>query len=287
MSARRPSGPPRKNRQVFDAQSGSTLPGVPVRAEGEAATGDAAATRPTTASARRGTSTSTSTSATRSTTHGMALIATVHYGRDYDNAFWNGAQMVFGDGDGTSSTASRIAVDVIGHELTHGVTADDGGLDYQGQPGALNESISDVFGSLVKQYVARPQQTADAGGLADRRRPVHAERQRRRAALDEGARHGVRRPGSAARTRSRPHGRLRRRRADDNGGVHINSGIPNHAFYLAAVALGGIRVGEGRAHLVRDAARPGARRRRAVRRLRRADRRHGHAAVRRRGRAAP
>ena len=80
----------------------------------------------------------------------------MHYGVDYDNAFWDGTQMVFGDGDGTSSTASPSSVDVIGHELTHGVTQYTADLTYHGQSGALNESVSDVFGSLVKQYAPRP-----------------------------------------------------------------------------------------------------------------------------------
>ena len=80
---------------------------------------------------------------------GLHLDATVHYGRRYDNAFWNGQQMVFGDGDGDLFNRFTVSLDVIAHELTHGVTGDEAGLVYLGQAGALNESISDVFGSLV------------------------------------------------------------------------------------------------------------------------------------------
>ena len=145
--------------------------------------------------------------------------------------------MVFGDGDGELFHRFTIAVDVIGHELTHGVTEATAGLLYQGQSGALNESVSDVFGSLVKQRVLG--QDADRRRLADRRGPVHRGGAGRGAAVDERARHGVRR----RRARSRPAARrtcaTTSRRPDDNGGVHINSGIPNHAFYLAATALGG------------------------------------------------
>ncbi len=89
--------------------------------------------------------------------NGMRLDSTVHYQRNYDNAFWNGQQMVYGDGDEDLPEAQRlfnrftIAMDVIGHELTHGVTQNTGNLTYQNQSGALNESLSDVFGSLVKQ----------------------------------------------------------------------------------------------------------------------------------------
>src|SRR4029079_11658982 len=83
---------------------------------------------------------------------GMPLDATVHFGQDYNNAFWNSVQMVFGDGDGQVFNRFTIALDVIGHELSHGVTEDEAQLQYFYQSGALNESMSDVFGSLIKQY---------------------------------------------------------------------------------------------------------------------------------------
>jgi len=82
--------------------------------------------------------------------HGMPLVATVHYGDGYDNAYWNGKQMVFGDGGGDIFQNFSGSLDVVGHELTHGVTEFTAGLVYQDQSGALNESISDVFGSLIK-----------------------------------------------------------------------------------------------------------------------------------------
>ena len=85
-------------------------------------------------------------------TRGMKLDSTVHYGEDYNNAFWNGTQMVYGDGDGDIFQRFTKSIDVIGHELTHGVTQYEAALEYEGQAGALNESFSDVFGSLVKQY---------------------------------------------------------------------------------------------------------------------------------------
>src|SRR3954449_195078 len=95
---------------------------------------------------------------------GLPLKAYVHYGQDYDNAFWDGSEMVFGDGDGELFQRFTIAVDVIGHELTHGVTEDEAGLVYSNQSGALNESISDVFGSLFKQY-AKKQSAYQAAWL--------------------------------------------------------------------------------------------------------------------------
>ena len=214
-----------------------TLPGTLVRAEGAGRPATSPSTRPTTGSARRSTSTASVFGRNSIDDEGLPLDATVHYGADYDNAFWNGQQMVFGDGDGEIFNRFTIALDVIGHELTHGVTEDEAGLAYLDQPGALNESISDVFGSLVKQYALEPDRRP--GRLADRRRAVHRGRQRRRAALDEGARHRLRRPAARQGSAAGAHEATTCNTTDDNGGVHINSGIPNHAFYLAATALGG------------------------------------------------
>ena len=167
---------------------------------------------------------------------GMPLLATVHYGRNYDNAFWDGSQMVFGDGDGVIFERFTKSLDVIGHELAHGVTEHTAGLLYQGQSGALNESLSDVFGVLVKQHLLG--QSADQADWL-----VGAEllnpSVRGRALRD------MRNPGTAyddPRLGTDPQpahmdGYVDTR--DDNGGVHINSGIPNRAFVLAALAIGG------------------------------------------------
>ena len=77
--------------------------------------------------------------------NGATLVITVHYGVDYDNAFWDGAQLVFGDGDGVVFDRFTKPADVMAHEFTHGVTQFTAGLIYQDQSGALNESVSDVF----------------------------------------------------------------------------------------------------------------------------------------------
>ncbi|MFC5720155.1 M4 family metallopeptidase [Streptomyces gamaensis] len=167
---------------------------------------------------------------------GLPLNASVHYGRSYDNAFWNGEQMVFGDGDGRLFLDFTIPVDVIGHELTHGVTQYTANLDYQGQSGALNESVSDVFGSLIKQY-ALGQTAAEADWLigAGLLAPgVHGQALR-----------SMKAPGTAyddPQLGKDPQPATMDDYVDtpqDNGGVHLNSGIPNHAFYLVATALGG------------------------------------------------
>ena len=207
------AGPPRKNRQVFDAQSGSTLPGVPVRAEGEAATGDAAADEAYDGLGATWDLYFDVYERNSIDDAGMDLIASVHYLRDYDNAYWNGSQMVFGDGDGTVFNRFTLAVDVIGHELTHGVTGGDGEPHLPG-PARRAQRVGLRRVRLARQAVRRaPAADRRRGGLADRRRPVHAERQRRRAAVDEGAGHRVRRPGARRQgPAAEPHGRLRRRR---------------------------------------------------------------------------
>ncbi|GHH64135.1 metalloprotease [Kitasatospora indigofera] len=167
---------------------------------------------------------------------GMRLDATVHYGEHYDNAFWDGQRMVFGDGDGVVFGDFTACVDVIGHELSHGVTQFTAGLAYHDQSGALNESLSDVFGSLVKQYALR--QSADeadwligSGLLAPGVQGV--------------ALRSMKAPGTAyddprlGKDPQPAHLRDYVGTTQDQGGVHINSGIPNHAFYLLATALGG------------------------------------------------
>lgn len=168
--------------------------------------------------------------------NGLPLTASVHFGASYDNAFWNGSQMVFGDGDGQLFQRFTISLDVIGHELTHGVTEHEAKLAYFGQSGALNESISDVFGSLIKQYeLKQTAQSADwligAGLLAKTVKGV--------------ALRSMKDPGSAyddavlGKDPQPKHMKDFVHTFDDNGGVHVNSGIPNHAFYLVATALGG------------------------------------------------
>jgi Zn-dependent metalloprotease len=162
---------------------------------------------------------------------GMSLDGLVHFGTDYPNAFWDGAgHMFFGDGDGQLLTDTTKGLDVVGHELTHGVTQHEANLIYRGQSGALNESISDVFGSLVKQYYLK-QDAASADWLigADIVGPQLAPALR-----------SLKQPGSANPHDNQPSsmdGYVNS--TSDNGGVHTNSGIPNHAFYVIATEIGG------------------------------------------------
>ncbi len=171
---------------------------------------------------------------------GMRLDGFVHRGIGYNNAFWNGQEMVFGDGDGILFTDFTASLDVIAHELTHGVTEFSAGLEYSNQSGALNESISDVFGSLVKQW-AKGEATAQADWLigAEVFTP----------AVNADALRSMKAPGTAYShpdLGQDPQPDHMTRYVDlpntddgDWGGVHINSGIPNKAFYLTAIGIGG------------------------------------------------
>jgi len=95
---------------------------------------------------------------------GMTMMSSVHYGKNFNNAMWNGSQMVYGDGDGKLFVDFTNGNDVIGHELTHGVTQHTLQLNYQNDAGGLNESISDCFGSMFRQWQAK-QDSASADWL--------------------------------------------------------------------------------------------------------------------------
>jgi Zn-dependent metalloprotease len=169
---------------------------------------------------------------------GMELVSSVHYGVNFDNAFWNGAQMVYGDGSNQIFQVGKLtqALDVIAHELTHGVTQFTAALKYSKQSGALNEHFSDVFGVLTAQYSLR--QTADqASWLIGEGTLVPTLGRALRSMKEPGtAFSGDRQPSAMANYVELPNDNDPR---NDNGGVHINSGIPNRAFYLFATALGG------------------------------------------------
>jgi hypothetical protein len=221
---------------VHTAGNTTTLPGTPVRGSGDPASGDEAVDEA--ADGIDGALRLFADVFGRSSYDGAAteVSLTVHYGRDYDNAFWDGRQLVFGDGDGEIFDRFTKPVDVLGHELTHAVTEHTAGLHYRDQPGALNESVSDVFGSCLKQWLLG--QTVDqadwlvgaglflpgvaARGLRDMANPGTAYddpllgKDPQGASMDDYV-----------------------ETTDDNGGVHLNSGIPNRAFHLAATSIGG------------------------------------------------
>jgi len=227
---------PAVQRTIYDAGHTQTLPGKTLRSEGGPAVGDISVNEAYDGLGNTFDFYLNVYQRNSIDNAGLPLDASVHFGNNYDNAFWNGQQMVFGDGDGVIFNRFTTSVDVIGHELTHGVTGSEVNLTYQGQSGALNESVSDVFGSLVKQF--KLNQTADkadwligAGLLAP--------------GISGVALRSMKAPGTAYHDKTlgkdpQPADMKHFvQTSQDNGGVHTNSGIPNRAFYLVATAIGG------------------------------------------------
>jgi Zn-dependent metalloprotease len=231
-----------KDRRVFDAGFGSELPGRLARGEGGPATGDPAVDEAYDGSGLTYDLYFDVYGRNSIDGNGLRLDSTVHYQKGYDNAFWNGEQMVYGDGDEDLPVDQRlfnrftIAQDIIAHELTHGVTQYTAQLNYWDQSGALNESASDVFGVLAKQRglnqtAAEADWIIGAGLFSPRVRGVGIR--------------SMRAPGTAyddpvlGKDPQPGHMRDYQHVDYDNGGVHINSGIPNHAFYVTAREIGG------------------------------------------------
>jgi Zn-dependent metalloprotease len=231
-----PQLPGTKHRTIFDAQKTASLPGTQVRDEGGPPTADVAAKEAYDYCGDTYDFYLKVFNRNSVDDHGLTLTSSAHYDEGYDNALWNGQQMIYGDGDGEYFQRFTICLDVIAHELTHGVTQNEAQLLYSGQSGALNESISDVFGSLVKQWAN--SQTVDQAdwliGAGLFTNVVQGKAIRSMSA-----------PGTAyddPNIGKDPQPATMSdfvNTTDDNGGVHINSGIPNHAFYLAAKAIGG------------------------------------------------
>jgi len=225
-------------RTIYDAKHKASLPGTLVRSEGQAASKDVAVNEAYDYSGDTYEFFHKVFKRNSIDNKGMRLDSTVHYKQDFDNAFWNGQQMVYGDGDKTLFDRFTKCVDVVGHELTHGITQFTAALEYQDQPGALNESMSDVFGSLLKQSAL--QQTVQQADWL-----IGAGLFIPKAGSNRTALRSMKDPGTAyndpilGKDPQPKHMKNYYNGSDDNGGVHINSGIPNHAFYLAALALGG------------------------------------------------
>ncbi len=170
------------------------------------------------------------------------ITSGVHYGVNYVNAGWTGSQMIYGDGNGTLSSA-LTTLDICGHEFTHGVTQYEANLVYSGQSGALNEATSDIFGAMIERYAKglsantwkigeecwTPATSGDALRYMDN---PHLASNSGYTADDDPDHYSERYTGTG-----------------DNGGVHINSGIANKAFYLMAQGgthhLGGSMTGIG------------------------------------------
>lgn len=225
-----------KRRTIYDGRNGYDLPGMLVRGECDPASDDQAVNEAFNVTGTTYDFFKEIYGRNSIDDKGMRMESTVHYSKDYGNASWDGQQMIYGDGDGNIFSRFTKAIDVVAHEITHGVTENEAKLVYWEQPGALNESFSDVLGSMVKQWAL--------GQKADQADWLIGE--------------GLFMPGfkgSALRSMKDPgfaydHPKLGKDPQpkhidgfvdtnDDNGGVHINSGIPNHAFYVTAIEIGG------------------------------------------------
>jgi Zn-dependent metalloprotease len=235
----------KKTRQVFDARQTDQLPGVLVRSEGQAKVADKAVNEAFDHAGATYDFYDTLFSRNSLDGKGMTLVSSVHVAETDDsgqfvpmnNAFWNGEQMAYGDGDGVIFRAFTGSLDVVGHELTHGVESFTSNLEYRNQSGALNEHFADVFGVLVRQW-KNGETAAKASWLVGAEVLVPAPT--RRAIRD------MENPGTAfvndpdLGTDPQPaHMSKLFTGVFDRGGVHINSGIPNRAFALFAKALKG------------------------------------------------
>jgi Zn-dependent metalloprotease len=165
---------------------------------------------------------------------GMNLIMNIHFDNQYNNAFWDGDEMTFGDGDGVIFTNFVNSLDVTAHELTHGVVQFTAGLKYKSQPGALNEHYADVFGSVIKQF-SLGQTAANADWLIGDTIMGPT--------LSGQAIRSMRAPGTAYNNQfmgkdpQPDHMDNFFTGSSDHFGVHINSGIPNKVFFIVSTRI--------------------------------------------------
>ncbi|HEY5821303.1 MAG TPA: protealysin inhibitor emfourin [Propionibacteriaceae bacterium] len=223
-------------RVIHTAANTETLPGEVARGDVDPATGDEAVDEAYESSGQVWDLFSEKFGRRSVDGEGTTVTITVHYGRNYDNAFWDGDQLVFGDGDGEIFDRFTKPMDVMAHEFAHGVTQFSAGLVYQGQSGALNESVSDVFAAMTKQ-LSLGQTAEQADWLIGEGLFLPAIKAKAlRSMLEPGTAYDDPRVGKDPQVGSMAD---YVDTSDDNGGVHVNSGIPNRAFALAAIGVGG------------------------------------------------
>lgn len=230
-----------KRRVIYDAEGRPELPGKLVRSETGKASADVAVNEAFDHSGDTYDFFAKVFGRNSLDGEGMKLVSSVHVGDEdgepLTNAFWNGEQMAYGDGDGRVFQRFTRSLDVVAHELTHGVVSFTSNLFYQGQSGALNEHFADVFGVLARQW-RRGEPASEASWLVGEDILVPAPTRRGIRDMLEPGKAFVSDPylgtdPQPAHVKDYYTGRL------DRGGVHINSGIPNRAFALAATAIGG------------------------------------------------
>jgi Zn-dependent metalloprotease len=213
---------------VDDCANGTTLPGTPVPNPGASSDPTAKRTFVETKALAKFYKTKFGRNSVNNA--GMKLLSSIHFSVNYNNAFWNGNQMTYGDGDGNIFLDFTKSNDVIGHELTHGVTQYSADFNYANQPGGLNESMSDVFGSMFRQWRAN-QTVSQADWLIGKE------------IMGPGA---IARGFTCLRDMSNPAAahclapqKTKFSQYHDGMDPHYSSGIPNFAFYKAAMAIGG------------------------------------------------
>lgn len=235
----------KKFRQVYDAKKKAQLPGTLVRSEGQAKVGDVAVNQAYDGAGDTYDFYDKIFQRNSLDDGGMTLISSVHVAEVDDfgklgpmnNAFWNGEQMAYGDGDDQIFRSFTRSLDVIGHELTHGVQSFTSNLTYFAQSGALNEHFADVFGILVRQWkngekAAKANWVVGADVLvpAPTRRGIRDMENPGTAFINDPLLGTDPQPSNMSKIFTGPR---------DRQGVHINSGIPNRAFVLTAKAIGG------------------------------------------------
>ena len=221
---------------IHSAGNEETLPGTVVRAEGDPASDDVSVDEAYVWSQQVWELYEQQFGRVSFDGAGSTVTVTVHYGQDYDNAFWDGEQLVFGDGDGEIFERFTKPADVLAHEFSHGVVQYTSGLAYNGQSGALNESIADVFAAMSVQHAAG--QTADQASwlIGEGLFKPDVRATALRSMLEPGTAYDDPRLGKDPQVGSMAD---YIDTTEDNGGVHLNSGIPNRAFALAARSVGG------------------------------------------------
>lgn len=234
-----PSPQGKKNRLVYNMNQEQTpLPGTLVRSENDGPTNDPAIDEAFDFAGATYDFYNEVLGRNSLDDQGMTLISSVHYGYEENNAYWNGRQMLYGDGDEQLFTRFTKSIEVVAHELTHGVVQYTSNLLYEGQAGALNEHFADALGVTVEQWYKKQavhdpavdwylggEIIAESAGVKGIR-TFTAEK-----AYENNPFFG---------TDPQPkHMKDLYTGSSDYGGVHINSGIPNHAFYRIALEIGG------------------------------------------------
>ena len=166
---------------------------------------------------------------------GMTLLSFVNYGRVYNGAFWDGYEMVYGDGDGIQFANLSGDLDVVGHEMTHGVISNTANFTYSGQSGALDESMADLFGVLIETYEKYHVMTKGTGAWVFNPEDWVIGDQIYTPGIAGDSLRNLIDPQECGQPDNMSGYVVT---SSDSGGVHTNSGIPNRAAASIAEDIG-------------------------------------------------